>query len=125
MAQPGSETEDMPRALRGACVGVTLEGTLVGCNGEHAQVLHVGISSAFALTSLGVIPVHQASLTHWVFLVFHPAVPVSCIGPCHEVCRTMGKVWVAHGGLSVSCCTPDGGWSIAYPCTVFPLGSPP
>lgn len=57
-------------------------------------------------------------------MFFHPAVPVPCIGTYHGVCRALGRVWVAHGRLSASCCTPNGGWSITYPCTLFPLGSP-
>lgn len=51
VAQLGSKTEDVPRALCGACVSVSLAGILVGCIGEHVQVLHVGVSFAFGLTS--------------------------------------------------------------------------
>lgn len=115
VAQLGSEAEDMPRALHGACMGVSLGGTLVGCNGEHAQVLHVGISSAFDLTSLGVSLLFIKPQFDTLGLSgFSPSHACFLTGTCCEVCRAMGRVWVAHGRLSVVCCTPNGGWSIAY-----------
>lgn len=30
---------------------------------------------------------------------------------------------MAHGELSASCCTPNGGWNFAHPCTLSPSGS--
>lgn len=64
------------------------------------------------------------SLTPQVLLLFHPFVAVPCVGRCLGLCRAMEKVWVACCRLLASCCTPNGGWNIAYPSTMSPSGSP-
>lgn len=123
-AQPGSRAGDVPRALHGACAAViSLRGHGGLQRGAAACASPLGwIPAAFDLSSLGksllfLEPQFDTSGP----LGFSPS--CACFLCRKMPCTAVGRVWLAHGGLSASCCTPNGGWSIAHPCTLFPSGS--